>query len=317
MWKSFLKDYFSFTKKERTGTIIIVTLIVIFTLVPNLYPFLFKPKEFNHKVFENEIAQLEVDQTDSSFAKHNEDKYDNEVHDDKFSTKKYEAVKGELFYFDPNTASISDWKRLGVRDKTIQTIQNYLSKKGKFYKPQDIAKIWGLSPAEVQRLIPYVSIVNEKKEFGNFDQNKFAKTTSAYTPKKILVIDVNLADTTAYISLPGIGSKLAQRIISFRDKLGGFYSIDQVGETYFLPDSTFQKIKSRLAIGDAKLRQIHINTATIDEMKAHPYLRYNIANAIFQYRTQHGYFNAIEDIKKIMVVTDEIFIKVAPYLSIQ
>ena len=44
-------------------------------------------------------------------------------------------------------------------------------------------------------------------------------------------VDINTADTTAFISLPGIGSKLAARIVNFRDKLGGFYSIDQVGET--------------------------------------------------------------------------------------
>jgi DNA uptake protein ComE-like DNA-binding protein len=52
-------------------------------------------------------------------------------------------------------------------------------------------------------------------------------------------------------------------------------------------------------------------------MKDHPYLRYNLANAIFQYRQQHGNFNSVEEIKKIMLMTDDIFTKVAPYLTVQ
>ena len=57
------------------------------------------------------------------------------------------------------------------------------------------------------------------------------------------MVNINTADTSAFIALPGIGNKLALRIVNFRDKLGGFYSIDQIGETYGLPDSVFRKIK--------------------------------------------------------------------------
>src|SRR6185295_10645555 len=109
-------------------------------------------------------------------------------------------------------------------------------------------------------------------------------------------------DTATYISLPGIGSKLSQRIVAFRNKLGGFYSVNQVGETYLLPDSTFQKIKPRLFIGDAAVKQININLASVDEMKVHPYLKYTLANAIFQYRRQHGNFDSVGGIKKIMLI---------------
>ena len=69
------------------------------------------------------------------------------------------------------------------------------------------------------------------------------------------IIDVNTADTTAFISLPGIGSKLAARIITFREKLSGFYSVEQIGETYGLPDSTFQKIKQYLKLDNASVKK--------------------------------------------------------------
>ena len=183
------------------------------------------------------------------------------------------VVKGELFYFDPNTASSDEWKRLGLREKTIITLQKYIAKGGRFYKPEDIGKIWGLHASDVKPLLPFVKIQPQftsapiaGKTFG--EGKRFEKPT--YAPA---IVDINIADTTAWIALPGIGSKLAQRIINFREKLGGFYKIEQVGETFGLADSTFQKIKLKLQIGTTAVRQININTATMEEMKAHPYIR--------------------------------------------
>jgi len=131
------------------------------------------------------------------------------------------------------------------------------------------------------------------------------------------IIDINTADTAAFISLPGIGSKLAARIVNFREKLGGFYSIAQVGETYGLPDSSFQKIRQYLKLENMSIRKVNINTATIDELKTHPYIKWSLANPIVAYRNEHGPFSKVEDIKKVMAVTDEIYNKVAPYLTVQ
>jgi competence ComEA-like helix-hairpin-helix protein len=131
------------------------------------------------------------------------------------------------------------------------------------------------------------------------------------------VIDINIADTTAFIALPGIGSKLAARIINFREKLGGFYSVDQIGEVYGLADSVFQKLRQYLQLNDGVVKKININTATIDELKTHPYIKYNIANAIIAYRNAHGPFMKTEDIKKIMIIEEVQYIRIAPYLSLE
>lgn len=316
--KQFMNDYFSFTNKERKGVMLIVVLIFLILLSPLFFKFFTTEKKYSHQEFENEIAQLKIQQTDSSAGKkyiRYADNYANNY--SLYPGENNKNIHAEVFSFDPNTASFNDWQRLGVRDKTIKTIEKYISKGGKFYKPEDIQKIWGLAPADAQRLMPYVSIKNEAKQYVSFEKKEYPESKPAYSPKVLSPVDVNLADTTAFISLPGIGSKLSQRIISFRDKLGGFYSIEQVGETYLLPDSTFQKIKSRLIISKAAIKKININTASIDEMKQHPYLRYNIANAIFQYRQQHGNFNSVEDIKKMMLVTEDVFNKASPYLIVQ
>lgn len=311
MW-NFLNEYFSFTKKERKGIVYILSILILLIILPFFFQYFTRQEKADSRQFENEIARLQIDSSSKTSFKKNQDYYNDYTP----AYKKEKAGKNEVFYFDPNTATEDEWIRLGIRKRTAETIQKYISKGGKFYKPEDIKKIYGLSETDAQRLIPYVSIKNIKKDFTP-TENKFLPTKN-YLPKKILeTIDVNTADTADYIALPGIGSKLSNRIIAFRTKLGGFHSIDQVGETYFLQDSTFQKIKKYLVIKDSSIKKININEASVDEMKAHPYIRYNMANAIYQYRQQHGNYKSVAEIKKVMAITDDFYYKILPYLSIK
>lgn len=316
--KKQLPEYLLFTRKERIAIIFMVLLMVIYPLIPRLYEYLKKPDPVDHTAFEKEIASLKIPEQDSSeiYSKRN---YDGGFQQYNSAGKNYynKPLTAELFYFDPNTLSADGWIKLGVREKTANTIQNYISKGGRFYKPEDIGKIWGLREDDVNRLLPYVKI--ESKPANGFIKYPDAEKTKMYEkPKNIIMpVDINSADTSAFIALPGIGSKLAARIIAFREKLGGFYKTDQVAETYGLPDSTFQKIKMKLVLSNNTVKKLNINTAAADELKAHPYLRYNIANAIVQYRTQHGLFSSVNDLKKIQMITDDTYNKAVPYLTVK
>jgi competence ComEA-like helix-hairpin-helix protein len=221
-------------------------------------------------------------------------------------------LNGELFEFDPNTLSVEGWQKLGLSQKTSTTIDKYRSKGGKFYKPEDIKKIWGMPEGFYERVKDYIVIVSIPN---NYQQKDFEHTTYAKPEKKVVVVNINEADTSAFIALPGIGSKLGARIVSFRDKLGGFYSIEQVGETYGLPDSTFHKIRGWLQLNGA-VKKFNINTASKDELKTHPYIKWNLANAIVEYRNQHGAFKSLDDLKNISVIDEATFEKIVHYLSL-
>jgi competence ComEA-like helix-hairpin-helix protein len=84
-----------------------------------------------------------------------------------------------------------------------------------------------------------------------------------------------------------------------------------------LPDSTFQKIKQYLKADNNAVRKININKVTVDELKTHPYIKYNLANPLVAYRNEHGPYTKVEDIKKVMAVTDEIYNKITPYLIVE
>jgi competence protein ComEA len=312
MLKPFLTSYLSFTKKERTGIIVLLAIVLICTVIPLSYSLFAKTSKKENNVFKNEMTVLTLKQQDSN--KRSYKKYDDDRYPHYRDPANSYAIKGELFAFDPNTITATDWKRLGLRDKTIATIQNYLSKGGHFYKPEDIGKIWGLHPDEVERLLPYVTIKETQREKPVYSTTLYEK--KEYKKERITV-NINTGDTAAFIALPGIGSKLANRIVSFRNKLGGFYKVEQVAETFGLPDSTFQQIKDRLLFTPEGIHQLNINTLSLGELKQHPYIRYQLANVIVAYRKQHGNFLKPEDLKKIMLVTEEVYTKLAPYLTVE
>jgi DNA uptake protein ComE-like DNA-binding protein len=318
MYKNKLSSYFNFSKKERIGTFVLLTLILLFTSLPFFYPIFIKEKKYNQTAFEKEIAALNVKQADSNSKQYKSNQYEENGYQNYYADKpdKFNRQnKAVYFYFDPNTLDIAGWVKLGIREKTAAGIQKYVSKGGKFYKPEDINKIWGLSDDDKKNLLPFVQI--DESRFIKKQEEKIYTTPNYEKPVFVKsLIDINAADTSALIALPGIGSKLAQRIISFRNKLGGFYSITQIGETFGLPDSTFQKIRPRFSLSNMAVKQLNINTASTEELKAHPYIRYAIANAVVQYRGQHGIFSSVTDLKKIMLITDEIYTKVLPYVKV-
>jgi competence protein ComEA len=319
-WKQFAADYLQFSRKDRIAISSILVLILGVFFLPD---FVAGKGGKPLPADTSWVAALRRLEQQEATGEPGRERYADNVQSyqyDRVQDHSPKRPKGELFPFDPNTLSAGAWKRLGLRDKTIATIRNYLSKGGQFRKPEDLQKVYGLFPDEYERIAPYIRISStyEKNSYKNFAP---ADTARNYPAKKFTgrytVIDINTADTSALIALPGIGNKLAARIINFRDRLGGFISINQVGETFGLPDSTFQKIKQWLKLENSHTRKININTATLDELKTHPYIRYVLANAIIAYRNEHGPFLTLEDLKKIMVVTNEVFGKIAPYLVVE
>lgn len=321
-WKEFAKEYLNFSRKDRIGLLSVTVLIVLVFISP--YFFNNNNAQLTQTADTSWIAALKritvQDEEDKpGYKKYNGDEAGNYQFDITENTLSYKN-KGALFYFDPNTITGAEWERLGLRTKTIATIKNYLSKGGRFKKPEDLEKIYGLFPNEFERIAPYIKIeptasVTKYNDTGN-NTVKEMQTTKDYRAR-YSAVDINTADTTALIALPGIGSKLAARIINFRDKLGGFYKTEQVAETFGLPDSSYQKLKQYLKLENVAVRKININKASVDELKNHPYIRYTLANPIVAYRNEHGSYTKLEDLKKIMAVTYEVYNKIAPYLSVQ
>ncbi len=158
---------------------------------------------------------------------------------------------------------------------------------------------------------------NSKKEYSN----NYSKDKT-YTAKKDyydFTIEVNSATQEDYERLYGIGKVYAERIVKFRDKLGGFYSINQIKDVFGIEDSTFQKFKKNLTIKPVSIKKININTATFEELTTNPYFFTTVAKQIIGYRSKVKPFASNDDVKNLYFVRDhpEHYDKMLPYIEIK
>lgn len=311
----YLKEYLSFTKKERTGIIVLLALIFATIAFPYFLPA--PPLQADKAALQKlrrQMAQPEAKKDSGD----NRPRYSR--HYDR--TEESPEEQAVLFEFDPNTLPVEGWRKLGVRERTAITIQHYLAKGGRFRRPEDLRKIYGLRKEDADRLVPYVRIqapevLVQPRPTGFAADDPAAGKYKRKSFDKPAPIDINTADTAAFIALRGIGSKLARRIVHFREKLGGFHAVEQVGETYGLPDSTFQQLRELLQCPSPTIRTININTADVYLLQQHPYIRRPVANAIVQYREQHGAYESVDQLLQINIVTPEMLGKIRPYLAVQ
>ena len=110
---------------------------------------------------------------------------------------------------------------------------------------------------------------------------------------------------------------MAYKIVKFREKLGGFININQIKETYGLTDSVYQAMQPFLSFSNTNIQKININTANDFDLGKHPYISSDIAKAIAIYRKQHGNFSKIEDVKKIVFINQQMYQKIAPYITVE
>ena len=216
--------------------------------------------------------------------------------------------------FNPNKVNEKELKQLGLSEQVIRNWLKYIQKGGIFRKPQDIQKIYGMSEKELNRLLPYIQIPTNNNGLDS------PRTPSADSRYPIMhsdsvnhQIDINQANPEEWQKLRGIGPSYSNRIVNFRNKLGGFYRIEQVAETYGLPDSTFQNIRPHLRISPI-FRSLNINAYDPETLQEHPYIRWKQAKVIIAYRQQHGPYKKLEDLHKVKAISPEFINKIGPYL---
>lgn len=317
-----IRDEFGVSKSQARAFLVVATLMILSWVFPFIYDrflsndaLVIQPRDIQKA--DSLVAILEKSQVLSkSYPSYAAKNYPKE-------TQGSPEQPLTLFYFDPNLATVEQFQALGMPRFIAERIEKYRSKGGKFRKKEDLQKIYGLQPALYEKLEPYITLAREESK----PQNQATLTsaaevsTVAVAPKSNhfskpveVVFDINTADTTQLIRLKGIGSKLAARIVKFRDGLGGFVSETQFSEVFGLDSLALGEL-NRLARVKSPVKKININTASPEDLDRHPYLSRRQSEIIVRYREQHGAFQSEEDLLKIKILDEKLVSKIAPYLT--
>ena len=251
-----------------------------------------------------------------------------------------EEKQGELFYFDPNTADSTQLLRLGLRPWQVRNIYKYRAAGGRYRKPTDFARLYGLTLRQYKRLEPYIRIKPEvmaadvyAKGQREYKQESLPLYDNIKKLTKGETVNINTADTATLKRIPGIGSYYARQIVRRRERLGGFSSPDQLLEIDGFPKEAVEYVttqKSSIssvsdadksseakAPGTAGLRKIRINHDDIKTMSRHPYMRYYQAKEIDRYRRLKGALHSTADLRRIPSLSSQDIARLAPYLDFE
>ena len=308
-----IKREILFKRQER------VSLIIIALLVAGSYSYTFfvKPKLPDQTtVYSIEDLVRHEPNMDTTYAQ-----VKKFIKPKTYPKKKFSKTPIKLQTFDPNKADSLTLLHLGLKPWTVSNIIKYRAKGGKFYQCSDMAKIYSLESETYENILPYCAIAIPKKKpsFKKQPPKSWVKDSSTYSKptwkkyeKIVTIVDINTADTSDFKTLKGIGSIYAARIVKFRTALGGFHSIEQLKEVWNLEPEIIEQNRSRLILNSGP-NKIDLNVPK-DSLVLHPYINWNLAKVLDNYRKRHGDYNTPEDILKTKVVSDSIYNKLKPYL---
>jgi DNA uptake protein ComE-like DNA-binding protein len=172
----------------------------------------------------------------------------------------------------------------------------------------------------------------EKKTYHYFEssENEYSASTSFgsnqeynkpfeapnYTKKEAFsgIIEINSADTTQLMQLKGVGGFFAKKIIKYRDRLGGFFTISQIKEIYNFPAELADQIAPQLSFNQSLVKKININTVVDTVLDNHPYISKMEAKTLVAFRSKHGNFGSCDDLLKSITIKKEVSDRLCPYL---
>lgn len=294
MWK----DFFYYTRSERRGIVLLIVLILL-CLGGSL---LIKPTKSTPK--QDALFNRDYDAFVQSLKILNQKEYNKYFH----PYKRQEII---LAPFDPNTADSVTFLHLGLPPWMAKNILKYRAKGGKFKKPEDFKKIYGLTSEQYATLLPYITIAESKRDTIRVLAQR---DTTKHYPEKYIAgtrIELNTADTTDLKRIPGIGSGIAKMIVRYRQQLGGFFSVSQLDEIHLLSTA----INKWFTVNPSLIRKISLNKSGISRLNAHPYINFYQAKVILEHRRRHGNITSLKQLSLYEEFTQRDFERLSPYIS--
>lgn len=284
MWK----DFFYYSKSERRAvfvlSLIIVVLIIGSFVLPNFNNVSNETlvSEMDRLAFEDKLEQDIKRPFDSSYVQ-------------RMTNRQEHSYR--LKEFDPNTADSTELTNLGLSSFVVRNVLKYREKGGVFRSSESFARIYGISDEIFLRLKPYISISKEfvKKQEPESTVSVVQRVDTLIKVFKYsegTLVDVGMADTTELKKIPGIGTGIAKAIVSYRNRLGGFYSLDQLHEIKYITPELMRWFK----LDSLNLRKISINNAGIDLLRNHPYVNFYQAKVIVEHRKKKGKIKSLSQL---------------------
>lgn len=286
------------SKRNRLALVLVIIASIILVYIPRIL----LAFENSHPTIKISDAVLkETKNNIATFRKSNK------------SFSKYKSPKKNQYNyaprkFDPNKYELKDWMNLGLTEKQANVVLKFTSRGIK--SNEDLRRVFVISD-ELFEMIKDSTFYPTVGKSGNLEKKVFSKVEK---PK--ISVELNSATQEDLMRINGIGESFAKWIINYRNRLGGFSKPEQLLEVWKIDIEKYAQIEPYIIVNSSQISKIKLNSVSIEELKKHPYLNWNIANSIIKIRERKKGFRAVEEIKESVLIDEECFEKLKPYLSL-
>jgi len=282
------------SKRNRRGVLLLSAILLVIIYSPRILAGLTKNKHLKYSIEELDLVEKEV--LESRTTKKNST----------INSKRSRFVRPKK-KFDPNCYTKSEWISLGLSEKQADVVLRF-TEHG-VDSNDDLQKIFVISD-ELFELIKdstyYPSKIDRQGELNSKEQ--------LVTIDKFIV-DLNTATNEELIKLVGIGDYYAEKIIEYRNRLGGYNRPEQLLDLWKFTPEKLEKIREQIVIS-GNVRKLNINLINYDDLVKHPYITVKIANSIVKMREQRKGYKKMEELLDSKLIDRELFDKLKPYLKI-
>lgn len=215
-----------------------------------------------------------------------------------------ESYNEKSIRIENNTLALTDSLLKKIKDSEKRYVRDSL-----FYPKKTSRKQYQSTRSKTV----YTNIKEEQKTSEVIENNFRPKYKKQEKFPEGTLVDINTADTTILKKIPGIGSVISRNIVRYRERLGGFYDINQILEVRYVDSSFLKWFKMEKGV----YRKLKVNTDNLDILKTHPYMNYYRAKAIIDYRNRRGKIENILQISLLKEFSDKDIQKLEQYLDFQ
>lgn len=312
MWKNF----FYFSGSQRAGILVLLCLILLICLIDSFLPLFYEPGsqqidslflvEVNE--FKNSLQSIDSIRNAQRLSTYQSYYTASKSYDDAYNKK-----KSMLFPFNPNVLDSAGFAALGIKPYVISNILKY-RRMVSFKDKATFGRIYGISETKFKELTPYIQLPESEK---TRNDSSSLKTNMSGHNNEMLTVELNTADTAELMKIKGIGKGYAYAIVRYRKQAGGFINIEQLNEIYGMTPENFLKIKPFCTVNPELIQKIRINTASVEKLKAHPYLNFYQARQIYELRRKKGRLAGINDLKELSELNELTIEKISAYLNFE
>lgn len=274
-----MKSHFQFSNQQRNGIFLLLTIIVVLQCIYAFVDFSNDDIETNNKEldsFRKEIDSLRLVETENS--------------------------KPKIYPFNPNY--ITDYKgyTLGMSNEEIDRLHKFREANQWVNSAKQFQQVTKVSDSLLAEISPYFKfpdwVTNPKSNTSsNSNSSSYNNKPKTYAQKT----DLNKATVSQLQKVYGVGEKLSERIINYRNKFkGGFVSDIELTEVYGLTVEVIERIKNDFAVKTPRaIKKFNVNIATRDELVLIKYIDYEVANNIIEERTLRDGFKSLDELTKV------------------